>query len=146
MFLNFLNTNTHYLFPFILYFLLGYSCFRILCQVLLYRKVKQSSLSNTAGSQQLSILFILVYICQSQSPSSSYLPFPPSVSICLFSTSVFLFLPCKLVHLYGFSNSTYMHSYTIFVFLFLTYFTLYDSRSEERRVGKECRSRWSPYH
>src|SRR5256884_885367 len=23
---------------------------------------------------------------------------------------------------------------------------LYPSRSEERRVGKECRSRWSPYH
>src|SRR2546429_8586953 len=23
---------------------------------------------------------------------------------------------------------------------------LYRSRSEERRVGKECRSRWSPYH
>ena len=23
---------------------------------------------------------------------------------------------------------------------------VYDSRSEERRVGKECRSRWSPYH
>ena len=23
---------------------------------------------------------------------------------------------------------------------------IYDSRSEERRVGKECRSRWSPYH
>ena len=22
----------------------------------------------------------------------------------------------------------------------------YLSRSEERRVGKECRSRWSPYH
>src|SRR5258708_1857937 len=22
----------------------------------------------------------------------------------------------------------------------------YDARSEERRVGKECRSRWSPYH
>ena len=21
-----------------------------------------------------------------------------------------------------------------------------DLRSEERRVGKECRSRWSPYH
>ena len=28
------------------------------------------------------------------------------------------------------------------------YFTLDDGkkRSEERRVGKECRSRWSPYH
>ena len=24
--------------------------------------------------------------------------------------------------------------------------TLYAERSEERRVGKECRSRWSPYH
>ena len=23
---------------------------------------------------------------------------------------------------------------------------IYDVRSEERRVGKECRSRWSPYH
>src|SRR2546422_7035600 len=23
---------------------------------------------------------------------------------------------------------------------------LYERRSEERRVGKECRSRWSPYH
>ena len=26
------------------------------------------------------------------------------------------------------------------------YQTLYEKRSEERRVGKECRSRWSPYH
>ena len=24
--------------------------------------------------------------------------------------------------------------------------TLFQYRSEERRVGKECRSRWSPYH
>ena len=24
--------------------------------------------------------------------------------------------------------------------------TLINNRSEERRVGKECRSRWSPYH
>src|SRR3989454_10591707 len=23
---------------------------------------------------------------------------------------------------------------------------LHDKRSEERRVGKECRSRWAPYH
>ena len=23
---------------------------------------------------------------------------------------------------------------------------IHDDRSEERRVGKECRSRWSPYH
>src|SRR5258707_1804987 len=24
--------------------------------------------------------------------------------------------------------------------------TIEETRSEERRVGKECRSRWSPYH
>ena len=24
--------------------------------------------------------------------------------------------------------------------------TITEMRSEERRVGKECRSRWSPYH
>src|SRR3712207_9023389 len=24
--------------------------------------------------------------------------------------------------------------------------SIYEARSEERRVGKECRSRWSPYH
>ena len=27
-----------------------------------------------------------------------------------------------------------------------TFPLLEDLRSEERRVGKECRSRWSPYH
>ena len=29
---------------------------------------------------------------------------------------------------------------------FLFSSTRTQSRSEERRVGKECRSRWSPYH
>ena len=27
-----------------------------------------------------------------------------------------------------------------------TQIAFWTSRSEERRVGKECRSRWSPYH
>ena len=27
-----------------------------------------------------------------------------------------------------------------------TVYEEYQDRSEERRVGKECRSRWSPYH
>ena len=33
--------------------------------------------------------------------------------------------------------------------LFKTYYkplVAWAARSEERRVGKECRSRWSPYH
>ena len=63
----------------------------------------------TAGSYYLSILYILVYICQSQSPNSSHhhsphRQFPPLVSICLFSTSVSQFLPCKPVQLYHFSR------------------------------------------
>ena len=28
----------------------------------------------------------------------------------------------------------------------IDYVYKFDLRSEERRVGKECRSRWSPYH
>ena len=28
----------------------------------------------------------------------------------------------------------------------VTMWIVYALRSEERRVGKECRSRWSPYH
>ena len=31
-------------------------------------------------------------------------------------------------------------------FVLLTHAHIDHSRSEERRVGKECRSRWSPYH
>ena len=30
--------------------------------------------------------------------------------------------------------------------IILPYATWASTRSEERRVGKECRSRWSPYH
>ena len=33
-----------------------------------------------------------------------------------------------------------------FLPLFLSELGITDPRSEERRVGKECRSRWSPYH
>src|SRR2546426_712286 len=38
--------------------------------------------------------------------------------------------------------------YTLHVGLIFTevIFTVLPCRSEERRVGKECRSRWSPYH
>ena len=54
------------------------------------KSTKQSSLCYTVGSHQLSILYILVYICQSQSPSSSHPPFPPwcpyvcSLHLCLY--------------------------------------------------------------
>ena len=35
---------------------------------------------------------------------------------------------------------------TIISIVGFIFITIFDRRSEERRVGKECRSRWSPYH
>ena len=45
-----------------------------------------------------------------------------------------------------FVNGILLHNHALFheQFLFLQSHSLL--RSEERRVGKECRSRWSPYH
>ena len=81
----------------------------------------------TAGSYQLYVLYILVYICQSQSPNSSLPPcFSPLVSINLLSTSVSLFLPCKLVHLYHFSRF-HIHALIHNICFSLSDFTLYDS-------------------
>ena len=34
----------------------------------------------------------------------------------------------------------------VLLIIFMVTATYIASRSEERRVGKECRSRWSPYH
>ena len=45
-------------------------------------------------------------------------------------------LPAEAV--YGLSSAFY--------YLFAAVVFLIPTRSEERRVGKECRSRWSPYH
>ena len=50
----------------------------------------------------------------------------------------------------GLSENT-IASYGIDLKLFLEYLReneipSFKQRSEERRVGKECRSRWSPYH
>ena len=42
------------------------------------------------------------------------------------------------------SGSAYTYSYATLGYLSPAQFEL--RRSEERRVGKECRSRWSPYH
>ena len=45
----------------------------------------------------------------------------------------------------NFSNDTYLPHDVFYAMLNKYKFTLRE-RSEERRVGKECRSRWSPYH
>mgnify|MGYP000253009904 CR=1 FL=1 len=43
---------------------------------------------------------------------------------------------------------SFVYYSTVCFLLFVSLFrsSLYQDRSEERRVGKECRSRWSPYH
>ena len=37
-------------------------------------------------------------------------------------------------------------SLKLYLFSFRNHGDFHEDRSEERRVGKECRSRWSPYH
>ena len=77
----------------------------------------------------LSILHLVVYISTCQTLTSSPLTLPPSMSSSPFSTSASLFLSCPQVlhNLFFFLESIYMCQHTVFVFLFLTYFTLYDS-------------------
>ena len=88
------------------------------------------SLCHAAASHQLSVLHLVVYICQCFSLTLSQLIFPLPVSSSPFSMSVSSFLSCLQVHqnhFFSFSlDSIYMSKHTVFVFLFLTYFTLYD--------------------
>ena len=43
-------------------------------------------------------------------------------------------------------NHCYEYTVQEDIVLALEEYDLSDKRSEERRVGRECRSRWSPYH
>ena len=74
----------------------------------------QAELLVLRSSSLLTILHMVVYICQCYLPSSSHLSFP--VSACPFSISASLFLPCKLLHHYHFSIYIYIYN-MIFVFL-----------------------------
>ena len=84
------------------------------------------SLCYAAASHQLAILHSVVYICPCHSLTSSQLPLPclcpqvPSLGLRLYS--------CPATRLISttFLDSKYMRQHTVFVFLFLTYFTLYD--------------------
>ena len=77
--------------------------------------------------QQVLINFIHIIVYMSI-PISQFIPpppppphgFPPLMSICLFSTSVSLFLSCKPVHLYHFSR------FHIYVLIYDICFSLSD--------------------
>ena len=69
--------------------------FQILFPFRLLQNTEQSSLRYIVGPCWLSILNIVVYICQSQTPNLFLPPNFTPVTISLFSKSVSLFLFCK---------------------------------------------------
>ena len=71
----------------------------------------------------------------------------------VFNSVVFLFcfLPLALLAYYlvpgrGKNVVLLVESLLFYCWTGVEYLPLIVCRSEERRVGKECRSRWSPYH
>ena len=61
---------------------------------------------------------------------------------------VFLYTPLVVLLVFSFNDST-IATLPYSGFTTKWYGRAFDNqemRSEERRVGKECRSRWSPYH
>ena len=58
-----------------------------------------------------------------------------------------LYLPAvAFLHLRGWSDQRLDHVAKVMEKLTASFLAALSARSEERRVGKECRSRWSPYH
>ena len=66
----------------------------------------------------------------------------PGVFFVIGRLSAYLFLFCMVE---GFSHTRSRIKYFLRVYMMAVGMGII-YRSEERRVGKECRSRWSPYH
>ena len=88
-------------------------------------------LCYTAASHQLSILHMVMYICQCYSLNSSH-PLLPLLSTSLLSVSESLFLPCKLVHQYHFSR------FHIYALIYDIPFSLSDFLHSQRLVFKDA--------
>ena len=69
------------------------------------QSLEESSLCYIVGSHQLSILYIVVYICQSQPPSSSH---HPSELVCSLRLYLYFCFANKITYNI-FLDSTYMH-------------------------------------
>ena len=50
------------------------------------------------------------------------------------------------INLNEIKSATFMQYMQFFIGILFIIIFQFVTRSEERRVGKECRSRWSPYH
>ena len=109
--------------------------FQILFPYRPLQSTEQSSLCYTVGPYQLSILYIVVCICQSQSPNLSLCPFLPG-------NHKFVFYTCNSTSAVQitsfvcfFLDSTYKQYHMIFVFLCLTYITLSMTASRSNHVA-----------
>src|SRR3712207_3376343 len=60
----------------------------------------------------------------------------------LINVLFFLFLFFLFFFLRFYSITAYRSFFIVIIIMMI----IWHMRSEERRVGKECRSRWSPYH
>ena len=95
-------------------------------------KHRADLLCYVAASHELSVLHLVVYICPCHSLTSSQLTLPP-LNVLKFILYICVFIPVlplgssEPLLLFFFLDSIYMCQHTVFVFLFLTYFTLYDS-------------------
>ena len=72
------------------------------------------------------VSYMILYMFQCHSPKSSHpLPLPQSPKDCSIHLCLFCCLTYRVV-VTIFLNSIYMHQYTVLVFFFLAYFTLYN--------------------
>ena len=72
------------------------------------------------------IFYMILYMFQCHSPKSSHpLPLPQSPKDCSIHLCLFCCLGYRVI-ITIFLNSIYMRQYTVLVFFFLTYFTLYN--------------------
>ena len=72
------------------------------------------------------VSYLIVYMFQCHSPKSSHhLPLPQSPKVCSIHLCLFCCLAYRVI-ITIFLNSVYMCQYTVLVFFFLAYFTLYN--------------------
>ena len=87
-------------------------------------------------------VWVYFYICM------CVFPFMLCMYICNISMHT-----CIYIHIYWYiciymwrCMCIYKYTYVYTYMYVYVYICIFIYRSEERRVGKECRSRWSPYH
>ena len=90
------------------------------------RTLALNSLLHASNLHWSSILHMVIYMFQCFSLKSSHTHLLPQSWKILFLHLCFFFCPAYMIIITIFLKSIHMHSYTAFVFLCFTYFTLYN--------------------